>query len=227
MSSSNTPYADKIKTPPALLPVFPLAGVLLLPGGTLPLNIFEPRYLEMVDDAMSTKERMIGIIQPQTICSNSPHNDTRKPPLLDVGCAGRITDFSETKDGRYLITLTGLWRFGVKKEKKTNTAYRQITADWTRFDHDFKDYDRRHIDREQLETLLEDYFDNEGLRADWEIIKKTTDDHLITCLSMICPFSATEKQALLEAPCANERAEMFLTILTMAVKGHVNPSSRH
>ena len=199
---------------PAEIPVFQLSGVLLLPHGQLPLNIFEPRYLRMVEDALSGS-RIIGIIQPRGTADHP--ND--HPTLFETGCAGRIVNFSETNDGRYLVTLKGLARFRVENELVPgNSGYRRVRADWAGFDRDLDPVDCLNLDRARLRGLLETYFDIHGLSCDWAAVENAPDNKLITCLSMICPLDAGEKQALLEAGCCKTRADLFMTILDMAVR---------
>lgn len=199
---------------PDHIPVFPLAGVLLLPRGNLPLNIFEPRYLAMVDDALRA-ERLIGMIQPRKggeACPSAPS------PLYGTGCAGRITSFSETGDGRYLLTLTGICRFHVAEEVAPVNGYRRVRAAWDAFADDFTPRERLDIDRVLLKQLLKHYFASHELSCDWDTIDSAPDEKLITCLSMICPFEPGEKQALLEAACSGARAERFMAMLRMAVE---------
>lgn len=196
---------------PVSLPVFPLSGVLLLPRGQLPLNIFEPRYLAMVEDSFKNG-RLIGMVQPQDAEKN-----TDSPELYRTGCGGRITEFSETDDGRFLITLTGLCRFNVIKELEEVSGYRRAKVTWTPFEADLKPEGCIDIDREKLRTLLENYFDMHELSCDWSAFEKAPDERLITCLSMVCPLGAKEKQALLEADCCASRADMFMAMLEMAL----------
>lgn len=199
----HTNFADL----PDILPVFPLDGVLLLPRGQLPLNIFEPRYLAMVEDSLST-HRLIGMIQPRA-------NDT----LYNTGCAGRITNFSETDDGRYLITLKGVCRFHIDHELAQDAkAYRSIRPDWRAFERDTDPAQELNIDRKKLCTLLGSYFEMEGMNCDWDAIHNASDDKLMTCLSMACPLDSGEKQALLEAKCCKTRADLFMTLLEMAIR---------
>lgn len=195
---------------PGVIPIFPLAGVLLLPRGQLPLNIFEPRYLSMVDDALKSS-RIIGMIQPRTLSANAP--------LYQTGCAGKITAFNETDDGRYEITLTGLCRFSIGAEIEDGaTPYRRVHADWDAFAADLVPVDCLNMDRAHLKSLLMRYFQMTELSCNWEQIDNTPDEKLITCLSMICPLEAGEKQALLEAPCCRERAALFTSLLELAVR---------
>lgn len=200
---------------PDHLPVFPLTGVLLLPRGDLPLNIFEPRYIKMVDDALKA-ERLIGIIQPRRDAKAAKENGSLAP-LYQTGCAGRITSFSETGDGGYLITLTGVSRFRMDKELAAMRGYRCIRPDWAPFIEDRKPIDDLGLDRKVLKALLSEYFQQNGLSCEWDIIDRAPDERLVNCLAMICPFDPGEKQALLEAPCCHQRAERFITMLKMAV----------
>ncbi|MGF1464132.1 MAG: LON peptidase substrate-binding domain-containing protein [Maricaulaceae bacterium] len=194
---------------PEIIPVFPLTGALLLPGGRLPLNIFEPRYLNMIDDALGGK-RLIGMVQA------TPGRDAATPGLAPVGCVGRLTSFSETNDGRYLITLTGVCRFGVEQEPSVDTPYRQVLADFERYEHDLRDIDPDiGLDRDAFEQVLRAYFEAQDLAADWESIKSAPGEVLINSLAMICPFSSSEKQALLEAETLADRREALYALLLM------------
>ena len=195
---------------PRVVPIFPLPGVLLLPGGRLPLNIFEPRYLAMVRDALSG-ERTIGMIQP---CAEAP--DVGAARVYETGCAGRITAFSETDDGRYLITLTGAIRFDVERELPPIEGYRRVVADYGRFRGDLEE-EASEIDRERFLETLGCYFEANGIEGDWKAIEEAGDAALVTSLAMICPFAAPEKQALLEAMSLPERARTMTAIMEMAV----------
>lgn len=218
------PYAPAFDDLPGSFPVFPLGGVLLLPGGQLPLNIFEQRYIDMVDQAMR-EDRIFGMVQPL----GTPENkDASHPKLHKTGCAGKITEFSETPDGRYLITLSGICRFDIKKELETKDSFRSIQADWSPYKADLDGKTCLGLDRDHLHGLLKSYFSKEELECDWTSIENSTDNKLITCLSMICPFEARDKQALLEAPCCKTRGELFIAMLEMAVKGTVSETiSQH
>ncbi len=195
---------------PRVVPIFPLPGVLLLPGGRLPLNIFEPRYLAMVRDALSG-ERTIGMIQP---CAEAP--DVGAARVYETGCAGRVTAFSETGDGRYLITLTGVIRFDVARELPPIEGYRRVVADYGRFRGDLEE-EASEIDRERFLETLGCYFEANGIEGDWTAIEEAGDAALVTSLAMICPFAAPEKQALLEAMSLPERARTMTAIMEMAV----------
>lgn len=197
---------------PETLPLFPLAGALLLPRAQLPLNIFEPRYLRMVDDALAGA-RMIGMIQPS---SDARPNDNA-PPLFSVGGAGRITTFNETEDGRYTITLTGIQRFRLAREMIVDTPYRQGEIDWTTFARDAGDDDTADaLNRDEFMDAVRRYLDATGLKTDWEAAERAPIDALVTSLAAGCPFSPSEKQALLEAQTMLERAECLIALMAMA-----------
>jgi Lon protease-like protein len=197
---------------PDTIPVFPLAGVLLLPRGRLPLQIFEPRYLNMTVDALATPDRLIGMVQPQ-----DPETQERAPSLYRVGCAGRITSFSETEDGRYLLTLTGVCRFQLGEELATVRGYRRVVPAWTDYRTDFDDEIDSALDRQRLLSALRDYFKLHGIAANWEAIEQTPDERLVTSLAMICPFEPSEKQALLEVPDLPGRSSLMTTLVEMAI----------
>ena len=201
---------------PLVIPVFPLDGVLLLPGGQLPLNIFEPRYLNMLDDAMSG-ERIIGMIQTR------PGGDHQRPALAPVGCAGRVTSFAETSDGRYLITLTGLCRFKAGEELPVRTPYRQVRADFSPYEPDLREDgagERTAADIDRLLAALRRYLDHRGLAIDWGDAESAPSDALINSLAMALPFDPMEKQALLEADDVTERSRLMLSLLDMAALDH-------
>lgn len=207
---------DKIELPESL-PIFPLTGVLLLPRGNLPLNIFEERYLNMVDDALRT-DRIIGMIQPKEYGMSE---------IFETGCAGRIRAFEETNDGRYLISLEGISRFHIQKEVETIHGYRRIIPDWSAFENDLTPTGCLDIDKEALLGLLKTYFDKEGLSCDWDAVTDCEDENLMTALAMICPLEAKEKQVLLETNCCKERAQTFMTMLKIAINGSENPTQTH
>ncbi|UEM03512.1 LON peptidase substrate-binding domain-containing protein [Skermanella rosea] len=208
---SPNPFDPSFDQLPEIISIFPLTGVLLLPRGKLPLNIFEPRYLAMTDDALSGN-RMIGIIQP-----SDPLSRASAPPVYPIGCAGRITSFSETDDGRYLITLTGVCRFEVVRELPIVRGYRRVTASWERFADDLAEPGPALFDRARLVEGLRTYFKIQGISANWDAIEATPDERLVTSLAMICPFEPSEKQALLECGTLSERASMMIAIIEMAV----------
>ncbi len=195
---------------PSSLPIFPLSGALLLPRGRLPLNIFEPRYLAMVEDALGSG-RLIGMVQP-----SGGENAELVPPVYQVGCAGRITSFTETEDGRFLINLLGLCRFRIAEELPMERGYRRAKPDWEKFLGDLDQGVDPDIDRDKLMHVLRGYFKLQGITADWNAVQNTPNDTLISSLAMICPLAANEKQALLEAPDLHERAELLMALLEMA-----------
>jgi hypothetical protein len=194
---------------PQVIPVFPLPGAILLPRGQLPLNIFEPRYLNMIDDAMAG-DRIIGMVQPR----GGPQ---RLPGLSAIGCAGRITSFAETSDGRYLITLTGCARFRLTGELSSRTPYRQIRVDFTAFEADLRApaADDSGIDRDSLLGALRAYLEARGLEIDWDTAGTAPPEALVNSLSMALPFDPPEKQALLEAGGLTDRCAVLTALLTI------------
>jgi Lon protease-like protein len=196
---------------PALIPVFPLAGVLLLPKTRLPLNIFEPRYLAMVDGAMDTY-RLIGMIQPK----NPDEEGETRPDLASVGCAGRIVEYAETDDGRYLITLAGIARFRVSGERTAKMPYREVAADYAPFAADMENEGEVAIPRDRLLAALKPYLTEHAMKTDWKSIEEAPPSSLVNALAMICPFEPKEKQALLEARSVKDRSEALIALLEMA-----------
>ncbi|CAN7194478.1 LON peptidase substrate-binding domain-containing protein [Bosea sp. LjRoot237] len=193
---------------PAVIPLFPLAGALLLPRGQMPLNIFEPRYLTMIDDALRT-HRVIGMIQPE------PENgrQSQVPALLQVGCLGRITQFAETGDDRYVITLTGVARFRLEEELSVTTPYRQARIAYDGFTVDFQARaGEDEVDRAALLKALRRFAKANELKIDWKGVNEAPNEALVNALSMMCPFGPPEKQALLEAPSLKSRAEVLVAI---------------
>jgi Lon protease-like protein len=194
---------------PDTIPVFPLSGALLLPRGQLPLNIFEPRYLAMIDDALRTGYRLIGMIQPDPAHSGSED----KPALYKVGCVGRLTQIAETGDGRYLIQLTGIVRFRVEEELAVATPYRQCRVTYAPFVTDFNARaGEDEVDRENLLKALRDFLEANHLKADWEGIENAPNEALVNALAMMSPYGPAEKQALLEAPDLKTRAEVLVAV---------------
>jgi uncharacterized protein len=192
-----------------VIPVFPLAGALLLPRGQMPLNIFEPRYVAMIDDALRSGQRLIGMIQPDAA---HPGPDS-KPNLYGVGCVGRITQFAETGDGRYLLQLTGIARFRIEEELCVDSAYRQCRVTYAPFIGDFTA--RRgedEVDRKSLLRALSDFLKANDLKADWEGIENAPNEALVNALAMMSPYGSAEKQALLEAPDLKTRAEILIAV---------------
>jgi len=200
----------------AEIPVFPLPGALLLPGGRLPLNIFEPRYLALIEAAMA-EGRMFGMIQPDALKPEGPNG----PGLFGVGCLGRITSFAETEDGRIVISLLGLIRFRVVEEAEMRLGYRRLRVDYAPYKADLLSEDTLPaLDREPLLKALRSYFDHQNLTADWDAINGLEDEDLVTALGMMCPFPPSEKQALLEAETLAERSTILLALLKFGLHGH-------
>jgi Lon protease-like protein len=194
---------------PEVIPVFPLPGALLLPRGQMPLNIFEPRHLAMIDDALRDGHRLIGMIQPDP----SHAGPADAPPLFKIGCVGRITQLAESGDGRYLIELTGVARFRIEQELPVKTDYRQCRVTYVPFTDDFiarKGEDA--VDREAVLTALRAFMKANDLKADWEGIDQAPNEALVNALSMMSPYGPAEKQALLEAPDLKTRAELLVAI---------------
>jgi uncharacterized protein len=195
---------------PAILPIFPLTGVLLLPRGRLPLNIFEPRYLAMTRDALAG-DRLIGMVQP-----SDPRASGDNPTVYPTGCAGRITTFAETDDGRFLITLTGTCRFRIQEELPLLEGYRRIVPNWSEFARDLDSEDEPAFDRDRLLRGLRAYFQQHQISANWDAIGSVPGERLVTSVAMVCPFDPGEKQALLEAADLAERARLLTAIVEMA-----------
>jgi len=204
----NAQYRGPIDLP-EVIPVFPLPGALLLPRGQMPLNIFEPRYLAMIDDSLRDGHRLIGMIQPDAAHQGSPD----KPALFKVGCVGRITQLAESGDGRYLLELTGVARFRVEAELPVKTLYRQCRVSYAPFADDFVARKGEHaVDRAALLAALTDFLKANDLKADWDGIEKAPNEALVNALSMMSPYGPAEKQALLEAPDLKARAEILIAI---------------
>lgn len=198
---------------PDTIPVFPLPGALLLPRSRLPLHLFEPRYLQMFEDCLKTSHRLIGMVQPH----DGPGG---KDMLHKIGCAGRVTQFSETEDGRYMITLSGISRFRVREEITGFSPYRKAQVTWDGFSRDLGPVESDpEFMREDFLNLLSRYFDAEELKTDWESLTDAEDEMLINSLSMLCPFDPEERQALLEAPSLTTRRETLVTLIEFSLRG--------
>jgi uncharacterized protein len=208
-------FFDRYRTAadlPQRIPVFPLAGVLLLPRADLPLNIFEPRYLAMVDHALSG-DRLIGMIQP-----GAGEAEAEVPELMKVGCVGRITSYAETPDSRMLITLTGISRFEVVSELDTTTPYRQVVANYHPYAADLvTGTGAADVNRPALLKVFRDYLDANNMSADWGQVDAAPTEVLVNTLSLLAPYPPEEKQALLEAPDLRSRADMLVAITEMAL----------
>jgi Lon protease-like protein len=205
---------------PETIPVFPLPGALLLPRARLPLHIFEPRYLAMLDDTMKTGHRLIGMIQPREV-PGSERGGERK--LHSIGCAGRLTAFSETEDGRYMITLSGVSRFRVVREVAGFTPYLRADVSWKGFERDLGGAETdKGFDRTAFLAALARFFEAQGLSTDWDSLKDAEDELLINTLSMLCPFDPEDKQALLEATTLTQRRETLATLMEFALRSGEN-----
>jgi Lon protease-like protein len=220
---SRGPFDPGFEDLPRVIPVFPLTGILLLPDGQLPLNIFEPRYLAMVRDALADEQRMIGMVQPRLPDPDDNRGAANiaammeQPEIYATGCAGRITAFSETDDGRYMLTLSGICRFDIAEEMTLRDGYRRVLADYRRYRGDLSRQADADIDRDRLLGVVRQYFQQQDIKASWETVEATPNNRLITSLAMTCPFGANERQALLEAADLTARAEMVITLLEMAL----------
>jgi Lon protease-like protein len=212
------PLSLDMKDMPDSVPLFPLPNALLLPGSQLPLNVFEPRYLAMIEDTLQTPERIIGMVQPLN----------EKGTLFNVGCAGRITYFQESGDGRYMIALSGICRFTLQAEQLTDRGYRRATVDWSRFADDLKSSDEVIPERDKLITVMKRYFDVMNFDADWTQIGQSGSEQIMNTLASVCPFDVAEKQALLEAHGLAKRAELLIAIMEMALHEEDNGNdARH
>lgn len=201
---------------PAEIPLFPLPGALLLPRGTLPLHIFEPCYRRMIEDCMATPARLIGMIG-ECRCRGAVR-------LVQIGCAGRLTAFSETEDGRYMITLTGVSRFRLGPMVEAGKPYLRAEVDWSCFSRDLGPPEEDPgLERESFMTLLAQYFHAQGLDAEWEELCGSEDEFLVNALSTLLPFSSEDKQALLEAPCLPTRRETLVTLLELGARSATGP----
>ena len=200
---------------PKNIPLFPLPGALLLPNSKLPLNIFEPRYISMVEDAIATKNRLIGMIQPLKM--NSGKNLNGKNKYQKVGCAGRIVSFTETDDGRYLITLEGVSRFKFKKEIENQKSYILSEIDWDFYKNDLVPFEGiNKFDRSGFLEILKKYLDSAQIASDWEVLQKAREEVLVNSLSMLCPFEPEEKQVLLEAETIVKRLDVLVTLMKLS-----------
>jgi hypothetical protein len=200
---------------PETIPVFPLPGALLLPRARLPLNIFEPRYLAMLDDTLKTQHRLIGMIQPIVMPEGKASGR-----LHQIGCAGRLTAFQETEDGRYLITLSGASRFRMVALQEGFTPYLRADVDWSSFERDLgRAESDEGFNRADFLDVLARYFATAQLSSDWDSLKEADEELLVNSLSILCPFDPEEKQALLEAPTLTNRRETLVTLMEFALRG--------
>jgi Lon protease-like protein len=207
---TRSPFFPQFSDLPAELPIFPLSGAVVMPGVQLPLNIFEPRYLNMVKDVLAT-DHLIGMIQPR-----SDTGFAQTPEIHRVGCAGRITSYSETNDGRIVLVLTGICRFGVRGELDAPRGYRRVTPAWERFAADFHDEEAKLADRETFLTSLKDYANMRGVEIPWDDVEKMGDAELINLLCAHLPLEPEDKQALIETLDLRDRAALMRGLMDMS-----------
>jgi Lon protease-like protein len=198
---------------PMRIPIFPLPSALLLPGGQLPLNVFEPRYLAMVKHALATPTRLIGMVQPHDLAGDAT---AEEPPLFETGCAGRVSFFQESDDGRFVIALNGVCRFHRLDQQLDPNGFLVADVDWRPFANDLR-MDISALDRDPLMDVLRRYFDLKGFETDWTQIENSDNHQLLATLSMVCPFEVAEKQALLEADSMASRADLLIAMMEMAI----------
>ncbi|MGB1547940.1 MAG: LON peptidase substrate-binding domain-containing protein [Alphaproteobacteria bacterium] len=196
---------------PEIIPIFPLSGAMLLPRGVLPLNIFEPRYLNMVHDAMAG-DRIIGMVQPL-----NANDKSERPEVYKTGCIGRITAFNETEDDRFLIMLTGVSRFDIVRELPEQNGYRRVVPDYSNFVEDPLPETGDRIDRSRLLDVLRLFLQQNAIEVEWKAVTALPDEQLVVSLAMTCPFEPNEKQALLECPNLAERSQVLTALLEMAL----------
>ena len=207
---------------PNIIPIFPLEGVVMFPDTYLPLNIFETRYLKMIDNAISNENRLIGMIQPK-----KSNNSDEKSAFYRVGCAGKIIKFEETDDKRYLITLKGLSRFNLISEKTNNKNFKEGNVDWENFTNDLN-INKKSIDFITLKTTLKKYFKSKNIRADMDAIDTFNDYNFVDQIAMICPLANNEKQLLLETTSISKREKLLQTILDSYIsEEHISDVSKH
>lgn len=215
-------FGIPFKRLPKELPIFPLPGVLLLPGGRLPLNVFETRYLNMVIDALG-EERLIGMVQTPEVVADLIPDDAQ---LFKTGCAGRIVSFAETTDGRLLITLEGICRFDIISESRIHNGYRRIHSNFIPYAMDM-DNPPIQVDRQEFDRLVKNYFEAKKIRVDWDLIISMEESLLIANLGMMCPFNNQEKQALLEARDYAHMTEIMISLMEMAIQSGDQLSVKH
>ena len=204
---------DKINKLPPTIPIFPLSNFIIFPNTTVPLNIFEPRYIQMIDDSMKS-HRMIGMIQPKK------SGELKKPDLYEVGCIGKITSFNETDDGRYLVIINGISRFNINKEIETNKLYRTCEVNYEKYNRDLDDKVEKFAlkDLDKIFKDLKNLFEKKGFLVDWSNLKKENFSNTLNTLSMASPFSLEEKQVLLETKDLNTRKLMLEEILNTYIR---------
>jgi Lon protease-like protein len=213
------PFDPSFAELPQSLPIFPLTSALLLPGGRLPLNIFEPRYLAMTRHALMQPDRLIGMVQPQEPNADREMDPAVVPKLNKIGCAGRIAGFEETEDGRYLLSLSGLIRFRIKRELPITAAgFRQVEPDFSPFKTDMAERNFILGDRAHFMSTLKSYFAGQNATIDWKAVNETPDDRLVVSLGMLCPFTPQEKQSLLECADLDEMGAMLQALFEVTLR---------
>jgi uncharacterized protein len=218
------PFDPGYRALPAALPIFPLTGAVLLPGGRLPLNIFEPRYLAMTRHALLQPTRLIGMVQPVEQDADRDPDPAARPAVQRIGCAGRIVSFQETEEGRYLITLSGLIRFAIKRELTLHEGgFRLVEPDFTPFAEDMAERDFEMAAKAEFFAAFKGYVETKQLKVDWEAIKGAPDDHLLVSLAMLSPFSPEEKQSLLECADLAQLTAMMTALFELAVANRQSP----
>lgn len=217
-----SPFTPPLERLPGTLPIFPLPNAVVMPGAQLPLNIFEPRYLNMVFDALG-ESRMIGMVQPR------PEEPSQgEPAVYRTGTAGLISSYNETADGRLLIVLSGVCRFDIEDEIPTTRGYRRVAVDWSRFDKDYETAPDSGVDRQRLLSLLKAYFNREQLEADWGALEGLGSSTLVNLLIGQLPFEVAERQTLVEAVSAADRARLLMGLLDQALSaGSGKPGLAH
>jgi Lon protease-like protein len=218
------PFDPGYRALPKALPIFPLTGAVLLPGGRLPLNIFEPRYLAMTRHVLLQPTRLIGMVQPVEVGADSNLDPSARPAVQRIGCAGRVASFQETEEGRYLITLSGLIRFEIKRELPLHEGgFRLVEPDFTRFAEDMAEKDFEMAPKAEFLAAFKGYVETKQLKVDWDAIKGAPDDHLLVSLAMLSPFSPEEKQSLLECADLAQLAAMMTALFELAVANRQSP----
>ncbi len=218
------PFDPGYRALPEVLPIFPLTGAVLLPGGRLPLNIFEPRYLAMIRHALLQPTRLIGMVQPVEEGADRNPDPESRPAVQRIGCAGRIASFQETEDGRYSITLSGLIRFEIKRELTLHEGgFRLVEPGFARFAEDMAEKDFEMASKGEFLGAFKAYVEKKQLKVDWEAIKGAPDDHLLVSLAMLSPFSPEEKQSLLECADLQQLTAMMTALFELAVANRQSP----
>jgi Lon protease-like protein len=218
------PFDPGYRALPAALPIFPLTGAVLIPGGRLPLNIFEPRYLSLTRHALLQPTRLIGMVQPIEHNADRNLDPAERPAVQRIGCAGRIVQFQETEEGRYTITLSGLIRFAIRRELPMHEGgFRLVEPDFAPFAEDIAERDFEMAAKAEFLAAFKAYVDAKQLKVDWDAIKGAPDDHLLISLAMLSPFSPEEKQSLLECADLAQLAAMMTALFELAATGRQSP----